>query len=251
MTVSYSEILRNREHSVLNLPEPYYDKDGITLYCADARDIVPCLEATLLLTDPPYGIDGGRGGGNRSRGKGRYESSLWDDTPDYVSDVCVPVIALALERTNRGIITPGTMNLGVYSRQLPQPADIGCLWTPASEGFGTWGANTYTPILYYGKDPRAGAPWPNGKQVLSGSSRNIAHPCPKPLAIWQWLMAKGSVDVDDVVLDPFCGSGTTLVAAKNLGRRAIGVEIEERYCKVAVERLRQEVLNLWPQSSML
>ena len=227
-----------------SLPTPYYDRDGITLYCADARDIVPLLNPTLLLTDPPYGIDGGRGGGNRARGKGRYESTLWADTPDYLAEVCIPIVAQTLSRAQRGVITPGTMNLSLYYRALPPPSDVGCLWTPASAGFGSWGANSFSPILYYGKDPRAGSPWPNGRQVISESSAGIDHPCPKPLRIWQWLLAKGSVDPDDVVVDPFCGSGTTLLAAKNLGRRAIGIEIEERFCAAAVGRLQQEVLSL-------
>lgn len=68
------------------------------------------------------------------------------------------------------------------------------------------------------------------------------HPCPKPLQLWRWLMSKFSKE-GELALDPFMGSGTTLRAAKDVGRRAIGIELEERYCEIAANRLRQEVLN--------
>lgn len=67
------------------------------------------------------------------------------------------------------------------------------------------------------------------------------HPCPKPLRLFKWLL---SLHAGYTILDPFMGSGTTLVAAKQLGRKAVGIEIEERYCEIAVERLKQGVLAL-------
>ena len=70
------------------------------------------------------------------------------------------------------------------------------------------------------------------------------HPCPKPLKAWTWLLTKGSVESSDTILDPFMGSGTTLRAAKDLGRKAIGIEIEERYCEVAAKRMSQSVMEM-------
>jgi hypothetical protein len=71
------------------------------------------------------------------------------------------------------------------------------------------------------------------------------HPSPKPLKAMQWLVSRFS----GTVIDPFMGSGTTLVAAKNLGRQAIGVEVEERYCEVAARRLSQEVFDFPAEQS--
>ena len=218
--------------------QPYYEKDGITLYHADAREVLPYMveRVDLLLTDPPYGVDGSKGGGNRARAKSAYDADF-PDTPEYVDEVVIPIVESALTICERGIITVGTPhNIRVY----PEPEDIGAFFTPASKGHGKWGHVTFMPILYYGKDPRAGRNWPSGKS-LTEHPLTKEHPCAKPLNAWQWLMAKGSLD-GETVLDPFCGAGTTLRAAKNLGRRAIGIEIEERYCDLAARMLSQEVM---------
>ena len=221
--------------------KPYYERNGITIYHADARDILPFLTGIdLVLTDPPYGIDGGRGNGNRARGKAMYEASGWSDTPIYIQEICVPVIKQCVELAERVIVTPGSRCMQMY----PPPDDIGCFWMPASIGYGSWGMNTFSPIFYYGRDPRAGiGALPNGKQ-LTEHANVIGHPCPKPLNAWKWLLSKGTTAETDIVFDPFVGSGTTLVAAKHLGRKAIGIEIEERYCEIAANRLSQEVMNL-------
>ncbi len=73
----------------------------------------------------------------------------------------------------------------------------------------------------------------------------VYHPSQKPLQVISRLISTFTAE-GDLVLDPFMGSGTTLVAARNLGRRAIGIEIEERYCEVAVLRLAQQVLDFRP-----
>lgn len=85
-----------------------------------------------------------------------------------------------------------------------------------------------------------------GSRNTVASARGVAdpkcgHPCPKPVEWLHWLVGLASSD-GETVLDPFMGSGTTLRAAKDLGRRAIGIEISEEYCEIAAKRLRQEVL---------
>ena len=81
---------------------------------------------------------------------------------------------------------------------------------------------------------------PNGT-IVSANREVDDHPCPKPVPVYSWLIAELCQD-DGIVLDPFMGSGTTLQAAKNIGRRAVGIEKEERYCEIAARRLQQSVL---------
>ena len=218
---------------------PYYERGGITIYHGDCREFLESIgPVDVVLTDPPYGIDGARGGGNRQRGKGKYHATGWQDTPEYLREVCVPVITHCVEVSDRMGLTPGTRHQFFY----PAPDDVGCFWMPAAIGVGPWGFVNYQPIFFYGTDPRkAVGRWPAGRQLTEPS--NVPdHPCAKPIQAWTWLLSKLSHRADDVVLDPFVGSGTTLRAAKNLARRAIGIEIEERYCEVAATRLSQETL---------
>ena len=148
------------------------------------------------------------------------------------------VVEVALQCVQRGAVTPGIRCLMFYLR----PADIESFWMPAARTTGTWGFGTMQPILYYGRDHRAGeGAWPTGRMVTVAEDRIVGHPCPKPLSGWRWLVAKVAAE-GDVVFDPFVGSGTTLRAAKDLGLHSIGIEIEERYCEIAVQRMAQEVL---------
>lgn len=221
---------------------PSYSDDSVTIYHGDCREWVfslgQCYDA--VLTDPPYGIDGRTGGDARKYAKGAYVGNLkWADTPDHITEVVVPVVAHMRTIAARMAVTPGVPCMFLY----PKPDDVGCFWTPAAPTHGPWGFTTFKPIFYYGRDYRAGkGPLPSGRVVTESSEKN-GHPCVKPLLAWQWLLDKVS-QKGETVLDPFMGSGTTLRAAKNLGRKAIGIEIEEKYCEIAARRMAQEVLAL-------
>ena len=215
---------------------PYYEQPGIALYHGDCRDVLPHLNLSqaVLLTDPVYGIDGGRGHNPQAHMKGKYAASTWRDDEQYVERVCVPVVEGLLGRVIRGAVTPGVPCLRLY----PRPSDMGCFWTPAAMSHGPWGFTTFNPILYYGSDFRAGkGTWPSGRQVTEMTEKN-GHPCPKPIGAWTWLAGKVA-QKDETLIDPFVGSGTTLRAAQILGLSAIGIEIEERYCEIAAQRLTQ------------
>ena len=99
------------------------------------------------------------------------------------------------------------------------------VWALSRDGFLLMGGTDW----YRDSTPRAGR-----------DSDATGHPYQKPIAFMEWLIQKEPSG--GTVLDPFMGSGTTLVAAKNLGRKAIGIEIEERYCEIAAKRLAQEIL---------
>jgi len=96
-------------------------------------------------------------------------------------------------------------------------------------------------ILFYGKEPRAGkGSKPTGIMVTETAPR-VGHPCAKPPMAWNWLLDRVSL-VGWTVIDPFLGSGSTARSCKDLGRKCIGIEIEESYCEIAAYRLQQEVL---------
>ena len=221
----------------MSLPKPYYSHAGQTIYHGDCRDILPLLpKVDCFLTDPPYGVEGGKGGDSRKYAKAVYEGK-WLDDLEYIESVCVSTIQTLVAGTRRGAVTPGKRALHLY---LPAQ-DVGCFWHPAGCTHGPWGFNVFTPIVYYGTDFRAGkGPLPSGISVTEAAPHN-GHPCPKPERAWTWLLNK-VCDDSEIVLDPFMGSGTTLVAAKLLHRKAIGIEIEEKYCAIAARRLGQEVL---------
>jgi len=223
--------------------KPYYEHAGITIYHGDSFSIIQSLGTVqLLLTDPPYGVSGEKNTKNAQRAGGRKNAyTQFVDSPEYVCSVVIPIIGAAMFISERAIITPGNKCVTYY----PPPASFGCFFQPASVGLQPWGRADSQPILYYGKSPRGGKELPSCKcsHTLTESPENNGHPCPKPISAWTKLLWLGSVD-GDTVLDPFMGSGTTLRAAKDLGRKAIGIEIEERYCEIAARRLEQEVLAL-------
>lgn len=221
----------------------YYQDEWITLYLGDARDVLSEIDLTkvdAVVTDPPYGINGGRGTKNKKRAKGNYQSDLWQDNREYIQQICVPLIESLINSVGRVVITPGAINLKSY----PQWDDMGDFFSAAAVGCGKWGFQTCNPILYYGRDPRAGKGiWPNGRDFHNMPfEKDIHHPCVKPWHSWKWLVEKASLP-GETVLDPFVGSGTTLLCARALGRKSIGIEIEEKYCKVAVDRIAPKALR--------
>lgn len=203
-----------------------------TLYLGDCREILPTLpKVDAVITDPPYGIEGGKGGDARNFGKGAY-SGLFEDSPEYIASACVPIIVACLEFAPAVAVTPGIRCLHLY----PKPRDMGCFWTPAACTHGPWGMTTFQPILYYGKDWRAGkGALPSGKAVTEASEKN-GHPCPKPIRAWTWLVDKVCPQGGSV-FDPFMGSGTTAVSCEMTGRKFIGCEIDPRYFDIACRRI--------------
>ena len=213
---------------------PYYDECGITLYHGDCGAILPTLStADLLLTDPPYGI-GEAAGRNKSRSKiaksKDYGDSDWDDAPPQRW-----VIDLMRARSKWQIIFGGNYF------ELP-PATCWLVWdkengeTDFADCELAW-TNLKSAVR------RKRHRWHGMLQADMANKEVRVHPTQKPLAVMSWALSLAPADVA-VVLDPFAGSGTTLVAAKNAGKRAIGIEREERFCEAAARRLSQGVLAL-------
>ena len=210
---------------------PYFSADGVDLYLGDCREATAWLEADLLVTDPPFGIRWRQGCLGHATGHagiaGDEDTSvrdevlrLWGDRPAVVFG------SLALAPP------AGTKQVLVYRK----PPGSGT--RAATAGFRRDLEATYLV-----------GPWPSGiggrtslldtGWRLVGSAHGLAgtsgHPHAKPLDVLARLIALHP----GTVADPCCGSGSTLVAARQLGRRAIGVEVTPRYCALAAARLAQ------------
>jgi len=219
----------------VSLPKPYYDHEGITIYCADCRDILPQLEpgsVDLVLTDPPYGKIGGAkaiGGANIVE-VNQYDTS-WDCQP-IDDDLLKVVLASGKHQIIWGAnyfwhnFSP-TNSLIIWDKKCQNG------WADTfSDGEVAWTSFRRKLMIY--RQLWVGA-------LRTGDCYKRVHPTQKPVELMRWCIEYAG-DGIDVILDPFMGSGTTLRAAKDLGRRAIGIEIEEKYCEIAVKRLAQEVL---------
>jgi DNA modification methylase len=214
------------------LPKPYYEADGITIYHGDCAVIAPPLGAfDLLCTDPPYGIGEARGR-NKSRSKiaaaKDYGVAAWDDAPPDSR------LLDALRSLSRHQVIFG----GNYFT-LP-PSSCWLVWDKdngASDFADCELAWTNFPSAVRRKRYR----WAGMLQEPGRPKEERQHPTQKPLAIMSWAISL-CPDRPTTILDPFMGSGTTLRAAKDLGIRAIGIELDERYCEIAARRLAQQTL---------
>ncbi len=223
---------------------PYYDKGGITIWHADCRDVLPSLTAgpvDLVLTDPPYGIN------YTTARRSRYDPKRVPVTNDKSLDVIVAAwpLTLCCLAEDRHWYAFASPRMIAEAQPLFHPKQI-IAWDKGNRGtvgdlecgFGeAWEA------IFYGMKGRRPL---NGKRPRSvirfdwSSTDDPVHPTIKPVALLRTLV-RLSANPGETVLDPFMGSGTTLRAAKDAGLKAVGIEIEERYCEIAARRLEQEV----------
>ncbi len=252
--------------------EPYYEDEYTTLYCGDCRDVLPTLEAVdHVITDPPYGRDVyiRRVGHNTKAGsrtpdrlyKGASMAMLAAGDIGEVDEMISPCSLEFARLVTRWVIvfsdaeTLTTWRLdiegaglryirtGAWVKPDPMPQFSG---DRPSVGFEPCTiAHAQGPMRWNS----GGLPAVWTYNTARGDARPD-HPCPKPLALMKHLVLDFT-DPGETILDPFCGSGTTLVAAKTLGRKAIGIELEPKWCEVTKRRLmRTEYkppLDLWPR----
>jgi site-specific DNA-methyltransferase (adenine-specific) len=202
--------------------KPYYEEAGIQIFHGDCREVLPCLSPGMaVVTDQPYGTGWVRGGGAVGEFNAKHERPAWD-----------------------------VFDLGWISL-VPSPASF-AVFAPMSRKDETLEAVPNAGVVYYKKtNPRPGGPdlepivvcppplYEYEYPAYNGDCH--LHPCQKPEKLMRWVVREFAAP-GATILDPFMGSGTTLRAAKDLGRKAIGIEIEEKYCEIAANRLRQEVL---------
>lgn len=201
--------------------KPYYQDGAVTIYHGDCREILPGVVADVLVTDPPYGT---------AYTSGWCDRTIAGDDSTATRDAILSKWskpALVFGRWSclkpEGVRVCLTWDKGDW----PGMGDISLPWGPSTEEIYVIGSG------FIGK---------RGGTVIRCDRLvgNTRHPNEKPVALLQRLLMWCRSEW--IVLDPFMGSGTTLRAAKDLGRKAIGIEIEERYCEIAAKRCAQEVL---------
>jgi site-specific DNA-methyltransferase (adenine-specific) len=225
--------------------KPYYDSGGITIYHGDCREILPTLPSIgLVLTDPPYGISHRRGAtgyrgkaGNACTGATLSGGqAITRGTSGIVGDDA-PFDPTPL------LVYPEAILWGAnyYAKRLPETGRW-LIWDKQEHG----GSGDFSEAeIAWHSNGRALKFFRHmwmGVQRASEVGQPRLHPTQKPVALLGWCIEQAKAT--GTILDPFMGSGTTLRAAKDLGRKAIGIEIEERYCEIAAKRLAQEVLAL-------
>lgn len=224
----------------VSLPEPYYQDDACTIYCADCREVLPLIEADVMITDPPYGVNLGDHSGNGENRPGYLKKDGYDgydDSFDNFKSVIVPVLTVGIQRFCRSAVFGIAPNIW----ELPAPAALGGVYLPAGCGRMVWGFSNLATIALYGKPPDLELGAKATTICSTAISEKNGHPCPKPLSWMNWLVGLCS-RFEETIVDPFMGSGTTLFAAKLRGRKAIGIEINRDYCEIAKQRLAQGVL---------
>lgn len=216
-------------------PTPYYADESVTLWHGDCRELTPWLDADVLVTDPPYGMaysgfGGRRGEPRRTTGAliiaGDLDPALRDSVLTMWGDR--PALVFGTWRVARPTTT---RQIVVWDKSANGPG-MGALdvpWGPSHEEIYVIGSG------WVGK--RGGSVYA-AKPYTSGDAERPGHPTPKPTGLMERLLQHTT----GVIADPFAGSGATLLAAKNMGRRAVGVELEERYCEIIASRLTQDTL---------
>ncbi|MEE9382877.1 MAG: DNA methyltransferase [Nannocystaceae bacterium] len=211
--------------------KPYYDEAGIQIYHGDCREILPGLpQVDAVVTDPPYGIAYESGWSKETRGHaakiaGDHDTSL----RDFAIDIGLPTASFATWRCTPPRRPAGCLiwdkgeNVGMGDLSFPWKPNFEVVWI-----FGDgWAGRRTTSVL-------------RGSAQVTTSQMGRLHPHQKPVWLLRTIINKAP---SGTILDPFVGSGATLRAAKDLGRNAIGIELDERYCEIAAKRLSQEAFD--------
>jgi DNA modification methylase len=195
---------------------PFYSDEWVTLYHGDAREIVPMLEADTLVSDPPYPNNAGH------------------------FDADIPAACDVLRAWKGGEAMVFWWEMDKPPMQLPHVATH--IWHRTNVN-----GRPYEPVYHYAPDGEKRRSCVGRFPAIfngagPGCQEYMGHPTQKGVALMQWLIAK--LRKPTVILDPFCGVGATLRAAKNLRIRAIGIEQNEQYCETTALRMEQGVLAL-------
>ena len=211
------------------------------LILGDCLEVMPLLgRVDAVVTDPPYGVNLKAKVTKHSRIEA---TKTYADAPDDILPLVTRAVELALTLAPCAVVTPGNRLLQDY----PKARSIGTIFAANGAGQDSWGFTGNNPILYFGACPYLAnglGSRPNsfysahpGMHVTGENKWD--HPCPKPLAWMEWLVLRASPFEGETILDPFMGSGTTLVACQKLGRHGIGIELDPDYFEIACRRVEE------------
>ena len=209
------------------------------LILGDCLEVMPTLgRVDAVVTDPPYGVNLTA----KVTKHNRIEASkVYSDDETEIRELVINAFeSWCAYNTLRAVVTPGTRLL----QDWPKARSIGTIFSANGAGRDSWGFGCNHPILYYGNCPylatgkgsRPNSFYSAHPGMHVTGENKIDHPCPKPIEWMLWLVARASLP-GETILDPFMGSGTTLVACQKLGRHGIGIEIDPDYFEIACKRV--------------
>lgn len=204
---------------------PFYNEDGITIYNADCRTLMPALRPSWIITDPPYGINYNAERQNLNSGQ-KYKD-IANDTGEFDLEFIFKAEGnkLVFGANNFPSLLPHKGTWICWDKRVTEDADK-ALGSPFELGWVSLESGYYK--IYRVQ---------HGGFINDDGGKRF-HPTQKPVQLLYKILEDFTKE-DDLILDPFMGSGTTLIAAKKLGRKAIGIEIDKHYCKIAKRRLAQ------------
>jgi len=218
------------------MSEPYYQDDLVKLFHGDCLEVAEWLDADVLVTDPPYGVAWQALALNDKKSQRDLAvQSIVSDESTVARDEAIsawgdrPAVVFGSWRHPLGKRLSHRL---IWHKRGRQPGITSAAFYPNDEeiwliGKG-WVSDTPTPTVITTDEQRGQQP------------KLIGHPTPKPIGLMETLISKCP---PGVIADPFAGSGATLLAARNLGRPSIGVELEERYCELIAKRLSQQAFD--------
>jgi DNA modification methylase len=224
------------------LHTPYWTSpDGRhVIYCADCLTVLPHLTGVdAVVTDPFYGIQVGNNQSAKETRPGLLVKGAYTqcaDTVDEFKAIVVPAISFSVKTFSRVAVFGFAPNIWL----LPPPSVVGGVFVPAGCGRNKWGWTNFMPVCLYGSAPDLQLGAKRTSIDSCDTAEKNGHPTPKPESWMEWLVDLVSRS-NETVADCFMGSGTTGVACIRTGRRFIGVELEPKYCRIAVERMEREL----------
>jgi len=195
--------------------------------CIDLLKQMPDKSIDVCITDFPYGVNVDYGG-------------YFEDTRENLRELIKDVMPELQRVCKRIVLTCGQSNIWMYPE-----ADWIMAWiNTAGANQNKWGFTCWQPILCYGRDAYREANKGARPDIImeNACSDKVNHPCPKPVKFWRKLLQRVSVSDDDIILDPFAGSGVSLLVAKQLNRKFIGFEINPDYVNICKKRLNQKTM---------